>query len=64
MDTKEKDMLLDYIWGDDSELLDDSIAHAIYMLHHECGFNFPLRALTSARSMYYKETNRKKNYAK
>lgn len=55
---KEKDMLLDYIWADDSELLDDSIAFAIYMLHHESGFDFPKRTLSSAKAMYYKETNR------
>lgn len=57
---KEKDMLLDYIWADDSELLDDSIEHAIYMLHNESGFNFPLRTLSSAKAMYYKETNKLK----
>lgn len=56
---KEKDMLLGYIWADDSELLDDSIAFAIYMLHNESGFDFPQRTLASAKTMYYKETNRK-----
>ncbi len=57
---KEIDMLMDYEWSDDSETLDERLEHAIYMLHYESGFHFPLRTLCSAKYQFYKEMKKRK----
>lgn len=58
---KEIDMLIGYELSDDSETLDERLEHAVYMLHYENGFDFPLRTLSAAKKQYYKELKKRKS---
>lgn len=51
---KEKELLLSYVWADDSELIDDRLEHARYKLYfEEQPSEFKERSLLAVKRMYY-----------
>lgn len=58
---EEKDLLLDYVFADDSETIDEQLEFAKYKLYlEEEPPRFKERSLTAVKSMFYKETNKKR----
>lgn len=50
---EEIDMLMGYVFADDSETINERLDFARYMLHYESGCGFSSRSLSAVRKKYY-----------